>query len=308
MNALNNIITARLDSKPRIKRIAAIVTEIVANTDNGKVKVRFMNSKNEESVLTLLNKSRDELAVGDSVWIHYWNTVSDGYVAIKTGLSSFDSESPTYPLPLHTNSLVTDTYCFTKKTSTHNTNYSFALSTTQETSQISYPTIGQVEEIVYTYDGQSRSLYQTPFTMYNGQVFTALSDYPWVHLSIDVYDNLTLSTYRNGMITSVRYTMEFDSQNRSILVRYIGGEREVVLTYDDQYTYKFALLNSETLTYNPNIPAVVGSFTIIVCYYDGGWAYMPISVSSPQESIVLNNNTINVQTTKTTVTKQTSTS
>ena len=135
-----------------------------------------------------------------------------------------------------------------------------------------------------------------------------LSDIPRVPLSIDVYDDLTLSVYRSGTISSVRYTVEVDLQsNNSMLCRlcrYINGERQVVITVNTQNTCKFGLFNSG-FSYNPNIAAMVGTCAISICTYrDGGWEYLYISTSYPTESIVLNSNTLNVQSTKTTVTKQ----
>ena len=109
MNSLNNIITNELKKQPCIKRIYGVVTEVIKkNLDSGRIsslgkcKVRLIRDYNtiqevereieNQSIdtskdITLLNWTKEELRVGDHVWIHYWNTVTDGYIAIKVGLS-----------------------------------------------------------------------------------------------------------------------------------------------------------------------------------------------------------------------------
>lgn len=121
MDAMNEIIKAELKRQPCIKRAYGIVTEEVfkeideTQLSTGKFKVRIIRNqdelekieeqiKNEEEYdtrndLVLINKTHDELKIGDHVWVHYWRTISDGYIAIKIGLSSF--EIPDEHLPYY---------------------------------------------------------------------------------------------------------------------------------------------------------------------------------------------------------------
>lgn len=109
MNSLNNIITNELKKQPSIKRIYGVVTEVIRKhwdsgriSSLGKCKVRIIRDYNtiqevEREIenqnidtskdITLLNWTKEELQVGDHVWVHYWNAVTDGYIAIKVGLS-----------------------------------------------------------------------------------------------------------------------------------------------------------------------------------------------------------------------------
>lgn len=120
MNIINQLITNELKKKPCLHRVYGIIMQAITTKgadgkqkETGKFKVKIVQDydeikeikkqiDNEEEVdvsncITLLNKSHDHLAVGDYVWIHYWNTLADGYVAIKVGLSSFDSGIETVP-------------------------------------------------------------------------------------------------------------------------------------------------------------------------------------------------------------------
>ena len=111
LNALNNIITNRLKKKPCLKRVRGIITEFIIKTDFtgrehviGKYKVRITNNQDEidklehdikegieidtSNDLMLVNKSNDSLYLGCHVWVYYWNTPSDGYIALRIGGSS----------------------------------------------------------------------------------------------------------------------------------------------------------------------------------------------------------------------------
>lgn len=110
LNALNNIITNRLKKKPCLKRVRGIITEFVMKTDftgrehvTGKYKVRIAIDQDEidklehdikegieidtSNDLILINKSNDAFYLGCPVWVHYWNTPSDGYIALMIGRS-----------------------------------------------------------------------------------------------------------------------------------------------------------------------------------------------------------------------------
>ena len=110
MNVINQLITNELKKKSCIHRAYGIVTQVITvkgsdgqDKETGQFKVKIAKDYNEikhikelidsggevdiPNCLTLTNKSHDTLEVGDYVWVHYWNMVSDGYIAIKVGLS-----------------------------------------------------------------------------------------------------------------------------------------------------------------------------------------------------------------------------
>ena len=66
-----------------LKHIPGVVTEIVVPKNTGAAKVRIMGR-----TLRLLNKTGETLEVGDSVIVHYWDNMANGYIALRCGLPS----------------------------------------------------------------------------------------------------------------------------------------------------------------------------------------------------------------------------
>lgn len=131
MNILNEMITKELKKKPCLHRAYGIVTEVITIADQlgqpketGKYKVKIVRNYDEAKQvkhnidsgysidtskdITLLNKSHDALELGDYVWVHYWNTITDGYIAIKVGLSTYESGEETRPY--HRTAHILDAY------------------------------------------------------------------------------------------------------------------------------------------------------------------------------------------------------
>ena len=101
LDNLNNIIDNNFEHTDCIKRKYGIVEQLIYPPSYGseypKVKVNICAGSEEENTksIILLNKTGEVLSVGDAVWVYYWNTITDGYVAIKIGLSTQSD----YPLP-----------------------------------------------------------------------------------------------------------------------------------------------------------------------------------------------------------------
>ena len=97
LNSFNTIIDNNYKTLEHIKRKYGIVKELIPNTDSAKVRVKIRDLDKEDDeeetesdikkTLLFLNKTGEKLRVGDHVIIYYWQTISDGYVAIKIGLS-----------------------------------------------------------------------------------------------------------------------------------------------------------------------------------------------------------------------------
>lgn len=85
---VNQIIDSNFERLPNLKRAYGKIKSIMSS--NAKVLVEILSTEEEEKnrELWLLNKTGEILAVDDLVWIYYWNTITDGYVAIKQGLSN----------------------------------------------------------------------------------------------------------------------------------------------------------------------------------------------------------------------------
>lgn len=104
LTALNNIIDNRYESYNILKRKYGIVKEVlsyaraivtVEDKDMMDLQREYQKPKGEDEEktdygaktrdLNLLNKTGEELFVGDSVWIYYWKTLTDGYIALHVG-------------------------------------------------------------------------------------------------------------------------------------------------------------------------------------------------------------------------------
>lgn len=68
----------------RIKHVPAIITSIPENSNNTLATVLVQGK-----YLTLLNKTGELLSEDDGVIIHYWNTVANGYIALRSGLPQY---------------------------------------------------------------------------------------------------------------------------------------------------------------------------------------------------------------------------
>lgn len=104
LTALNNIIDNRYESYNILKRKYGIVKEVlsyaraivtVEDEDMMDLQREYQKPKDDDEEetdygaktrdLNLLNKTGEELFVGDSVWIYYWKTLTDGYIALHVG-------------------------------------------------------------------------------------------------------------------------------------------------------------------------------------------------------------------------------
>ena len=108
LDNLNNIIDNNFEHTDCIKRKYGIVEQLIHPPSYGseypKVKVNIYAGSEEENSksIILLNKTGEALSVGDAVWIYYWNTITDGYVAIKIGLSIQSDYPPSQQFNLFT--------------------------------------------------------------------------------------------------------------------------------------------------------------------------------------------------------------
>lgn len=85
MNEVNtyykHVIDDELKRLNNIKHIPGVVTEIVVPKNTGMAKVNVMGR-----TVKLLNKTNETLEVGDSVIVHYWDNIANGYIALRCGL------------------------------------------------------------------------------------------------------------------------------------------------------------------------------------------------------------------------------
>lgn len=98
LSCFDSLVDCTFENIENIKRQYGVIKKLIPDTDSAKVKVKIRNivdddlteteienDPDEKNWLTLLNKTKQRLKIGDAVWIYYWRTITDGYVAIKIG-------------------------------------------------------------------------------------------------------------------------------------------------------------------------------------------------------------------------------
>ena len=120
---INNLIDKRYDTYEVLKRKYGIVKEVINESKavvtledkdmsvwQKEYKRRAKEKKEAEERgeeppvynndgtrdLTLLNVTGENLTGGDSVWVHYWHDLANGYIALRTGLSDSAIEMPPF--------------------------------------------------------------------------------------------------------------------------------------------------------------------------------------------------------------------
>lgn len=68
------------DKQDTIKRVAGVINYVVADSHDKLADVQIGTKH-----LVMLNKSGELLEEGDHVWVYYWNTLADGYIALRCG-------------------------------------------------------------------------------------------------------------------------------------------------------------------------------------------------------------------------------
>ena len=258
MNELNQIITNRLKSKPHLRRKMAVVTEIIEDTSNAKVKVAFKKDPEKYQELTLLNKTHETLHKDDHVWIHYWNTISDGYIAIKVGLSKFNIIPYVIVRPMHVPTLIGDSYLFDKKNSKSlDINYSYSLGSESETYNYPEPSLGfswtKLGVLYY---------FSSPYVIYGSKIngYNVISNM-WINDIDDAYINgylhstVTIPYYikATGEYDGV-YDSNYEIGSRTFTYEAISNAVTVTVTdsIDGVSTYSFTFSN-----HNPRLYAFV---------------------------------------------------
>lgn len=83
LSFVRDLASSEIDKIDSVKRVSGIVKSVVPDTNYGKAVVTIGNKD-----LTLLNKSGEVLEENDHVWVHYWHSLADGYIALRNGISN----------------------------------------------------------------------------------------------------------------------------------------------------------------------------------------------------------------------------
>ena len=135
-----------LDQKECIKRVTGRVLSV---SDNNAVALVLLRESNAQ--INLLNKTGEYLSVGDGVWIHYWKEISDGYVAIKDGLSvdyNFSSAVQHDP-PIDIETHIKNSYLLIEEPNEHLITYTYEVDDDYDTIDFTNVSLGSISKGAY---------------------------------------------------------------------------------------------------------------------------------------------------------------
>jgi len=143
---IDNEIIKVLDQQEYIRRTTGRVVSVSDN--NAVVLVKLRDS---DTQINLLNKTGEYLSVGDGVWIHYWKEISDGYVAIKNGLSvdyNFSSAVQHDP-PIDIETHIKNSYLLNEEQSEYITSYTYDVADDYDTIDFTNVSLGSISKGAY---------------------------------------------------------------------------------------------------------------------------------------------------------------
>jgi hypothetical protein len=226
-NYLDDIILCNLESKKRLKKSYGIVSKTI-----GKYTERVYVISNNREIL-LLNKTGEILEENDKVWIHYWDNIQNGYVALKVGVNNkpIDFGEPPWNVP----TVTPNAYMPIKSDTTINKSYSYSISSPiihHDLKMISpslsaiYPT-----ETIIDRDQVFQS-FQAQLKMYSGNsIYIDWIDITKDYSSFHVYQNLNLDLFNSGEIIQARYIIETEGEY-VVVAKYYDSVRSVIYKYE----------------------------------------------------------------------------
>lgn len=180
---MKEICNKMLSKHSAIKRVAGKIESV-----NSTYTIAVVSIVGSNVQFSLLNKSNQILEVGDYVWIHYWQTINDGYIALKNGSGDYQMSAG----GAENNSIISIDNAFVLcegeheyiTTHTYNANDEYgttsfikspigAIGQAEYFSDLCdmwdawYPTIDHAVHVDYSY------LYTATFTLLNGSQITA---------------------------------------------------------------------------------------------------------------------------------------
>ena len=270
-NPINQIITKELKKKPCTKRLPATVLKLVKGTHGAKVEIKVHSTDFQKSRITVLNKSNDELFVGDEVWIYYWRTLSDGYIKLRNGYSDlrfFKSLNPAdYQIweTLYTGSYAKDSYRFFKTKEYVSKQFEYSVEESQVNRNIFLSDIGEVTQIIRDGDVER---YLTSIKLNTGEWLTLNKVILSNVTQFETYKEKTIPTRINGEIVNCNYKAEVES-GVIYLVRYHNGIREELfsgwsLGEGEDYAFYCNSGFNFSAQYDPNLQRMIYSITFML--------------------------------------------
>ena len=289
---IDNKIIKVLDQQEYIRRTTGRVVSVSDN--NAVVLVKLRDS---DTQINLLNKTGEYLSVGDGVWIHYWKEISDGYVAIKDGLSvdyNFSSAVQHDP-PIDIETHIKNSYLLNEEQSEYITSYTYDVDDDYETIDFTNVSLGSISKGAYipaideheawpqycyyfyssdcpAYNGVTLHFNWIPRFYNNREVgYGAIAEdtqndlYVYNHIQIPVYTEVWDSTLERN-----RYIME----TRTIQLEQGIETRDGVTLYCIQMTISQSMLRPKqvigTLASSVSSYPDISKYGFILFLYEGG--------------------------------------
>lgn len=214
LEIVNRLVENKIKTADILKRAIGVVTELLEDGLKAKVKVN-------QNVLSFLNKSGEELTIGDEVEIHYWTNISNGYIAVKHGV----------PTPLGTSAKMNN-----------------AVITCTDTESFDF--VNKLHTVLLTKDVLTGYTYQRGYIVVNGYAATYI---PSATLrAIDT--QVTYETFLNTIGTAYQYKQvvlfKYDTVHSHLCENYIRPITYSIELYDfkydnGQFTYRICVSVSD---------------------------------------------------------------
>lgn len=187
---MKEICNATISSRASLKRAAGIVIAVSKGSVSANVALT-----GSTAIIPLLNKTGQILGEGDHVWINYWQSINDGYIALKVG----DGE---YGLGSSSASTISIDNAFLLREGSHEyiTTHSYEVTDDFGTAKFYIPEQGAVGTVSRTDQfGDGSYLYESSLQLSSGQIVV---NQPWATSAqylmgnnFHMYQSLSIQSY-----------------------------------------------------------------------------------------------------------------
>ena len=187
---MKEICNATISSRASLKRAAGIVMAVSKGSVSANVALT-----GSTAIISLPNKTGQILGEGDHVWVNYWQSINDGYIALKVG----DGE---YGLGNSSASTISIDNAFLLREGSHEyiTTHSYEVTDDFDTAKFYIPKQGAVGTVSRTDQfGDGSYLYESSLQLSSGQIVV---NQPWATSAqylmgnnFHMYQSLSIQSY-----------------------------------------------------------------------------------------------------------------
>ena len=284
---LETLAQRNLNNQTAIRKVSARVVSV--STDNTSATLQLVDESN--STIVLYNKTGEFLSAGETVWVHYWKTVTDGYIAIRCGETNYSGGTPSGEgepyvgeLPLHRSTRAGTSYLLTEDTHEYVTEYSYDVESESESTTLPNAPVGLISS--YWSSELGHDTYMTNCDTSNGGILyfawvprrTGTGTSASAEAPLHVYSDITVPEVVSNQIVNRRYYIKPVLQSNNlydIQVAMVESGVETIVTtlnydvaYENVQNYKIAFVvgtddteeddTAHVIKYNPyiSLPAI----------------------------------------------------